>query len=45
MHGIMSSGIIAGGLVAIILNFALPGSPVEYLDDKQPEVGIKPELE
>ncbi len=45
LHGIMSSGIIAGGLVAIILNFALLGSPSEYLSDKQPEVGIKPELD
>jgi len=45
MHGILSSGIIAGGLVAIVLNFALPGSPSEYLEDKQPEVGMKPELE
>jgi len=45
MHGILSSGIIAGGLVAIVLNFALPGSPAEYLNEKQPEVGIKPELD
>ncbi|OGK09021.1 MAG: xanthine permease XanP [Candidatus Riflebacteria bacterium GWC2_50_8] len=45
LHGILSSGIIAGGLVAIILNFALPGSPTEYLADKQPEVGINPELD
>ncbi len=45
LHGIMSSGIIAGGLVAIILNFALPGSPSAYLPDTQPEVGIKPDLD
>ncbi len=45
LHGILSSGIIAGGLVAIILNFALPGSPSEYLTDKQPEVGVKPDLD
>jgi xanthine permease XanP len=45
MHGILSSGIIAGGLVAIVLNFALPGSPAEYLNEKQPEVGMKPDLD
>lgn len=45
LHGILSSGIIAGGLTAIILNFALPGSPAEYLAETPVDVSMRPDSE
>ena len=45
LQGIFSSGIIAGGLTAIVMNFALPGSPAEYLSEKPADVSMRPEIE
>ncbi|HQB83865.1 MAG TPA: hypothetical protein PLR50_10245, partial [Candidatus Rifleibacterium sp.] len=45
LHGMLSSGIISGGLTAIVLNFALPGSPAEYLQEKPADVSMRPEIE
>jgi xanthine permease XanP len=45
MHGMLSSGIIAGGLTAIILNFALPGSPSEYISEKPADVSMRPDTQ
>lgn len=45
LHGILSSGIIAGGLAAIVLNFALPGSPAEYLPEQPADVSMRPEID
>ncbi|MDD2998765.1 MAG: nucleobase:cation symporter-2 family protein [Candidatus Riflebacteria bacterium] len=43
-HGMLSSGIIAGGLAAIILNFCLPGDPSAYVPEKPADVGMKSDL-
>lgn len=45
LHGMLSSGIIAGGLAAIILNFLLPGDKSAYVKDQPDEVGMKPALD
>ncbi len=45
MHSILGSGIIAGGLSAIILNFALPGEITKYVDENPADVGMNPELD
>ncbi len=39
LQGLMNSGIIAGGLTAIIANWVLPGDPEKYIGDNPPEVG------
>ncbi len=44
-HGMLSSGIIAGGLAAIILNFCLPGDPASYVRETPADVGMKPDLD
>jgi xanthine permease XanP len=39
LQGLMNSGIIAGGLTAIVTNWVLPGDPEKYIGDNPPEVG------
>ncbi|MDN5280398.1 MAG: xanthine permease XanP [Clostridiales bacterium] len=42
LQGMISSGIIAGGITAIVVNWLLPGDPEKYLKDEPEEVS--PEL-
>lgn len=39
LQGVMNSGIIAGGLTAIIVNWVLPGDTEKYVGENPPEVG------
>ncbi len=39
LQGVMNSGIIAGGLTAIIVNWVLPGDPEKYVGETPVEVG------
>jgi xanthine permease XanP len=39
LQGILSSGIIAGGLTAIIVNRVLPGDSEKYVDEKPESIG------
>lgn len=39
LQGLMSSGIIAGGLTAIVVNWLLPGDPEKYVGASPEEVG------
>jgi xanthine permease XanP len=38
LHSVMSSGIIAGGLAAIIVNYVLPGDPEQYFQEEPANV-------